>query len=302
MANRRTHGLTLLEILVALFVFGIVAAIATSGITRALQVQAVNEAATSAQAKLRRITEVFTQELRSAVLGGLTSAPYSSGSNQISFLLLDGGAGYQVINKNGGNFSSRTHVDLAPFGSISDVRYLEGRQVLVVNADGEAVVATIGANGASQHTNGSGVTSYRLAYTGSGCQNRIQFTDNTLLLSVRSLGFSYSADDQTLYQREGGGDPVPMAFDMDGLELEYVYVQSDGTPVVRTTPLTEDGHPLRSGTISGEPVTLARVQMVVSTSELRNAGERVSRSYMGQVEMSANPNFQIDRVVNCNGS
>src|SRR5690606_5790547 len=121
----RTTGMTLIETLVALFVSGIVATIATTGVVNVLRVQAVNEAATSAPAKLRRVTEVLTQELRSAVLGGVTNAPYASNNTQISFLLLDGGAGYQVLPHDSGKNSSfveAANVDISSGNSLAEVR------------------------------------------------------------------------------------------------------------------------------------------------------------------------------------
>ncbi|MBX3144854.1 MAG: type II secretion system protein [Trueperaceae bacterium] len=290
---RRSSGLTLLEILIALFVFGIVAAMATSGVTSSLRVQALNEASTSAQAKLRRITEVFTQELRSAVLGGITNLPYASNSSQISFLLLDGGAGYQVVDK-AGSFSSRAYVDLAPTGALSDVAYLNGREILLVNNAGEAYVMRV--TGVANNSS-NGMATYRLNHA--GCSNTIAFTPNTLVLSVRSLGLRYDGSSGSLLQRDAGGAAQTLAFDMDGLELEYVYQYADGTPIVRTTPLLEGSVPVRRGLISGQMATLTRVQVTVSASENQGAGREVTRSYMGQVEMSTNPSFQINRVRTC---
>ena len=290
---KRSSGLTLFEILIALFVFGIVAAMATSGVTSSLRVQALNEAATSAQAKLRRITEVFTQELRSAVLGGITNSPYGSNASQISFLLLDGGAGYQVVDK-AGSFSSRAYVDLAPTGAPSDVTYLNGREILLVNNAGEAYVMRV--TDVNTNTENS-MTTYRLTHT--GCSNTIAFTPNTLVLSVRSLGLRYDGSSGSLLQREYGGAAQTLAFDMEGLELEYVYQYADGTPIVQTTPLLQGGVPVRSGLISGQTATLTRVQVTVSASENQGAGREVTRSYMGQVEMATNPSFQINRVRTC---
>lgn len=295
---RRQVGLTLIEVLVALLVFGIVATIATTGVVNVLRVQATNEAATSAQAKLRRITEVFTQELRSAVLGGVTNAPYASGPNQISFLLLDGGAGYQVLPHDSGNnfsFVRANNVQISTAGSLTSVRAdLAGSQVLMVNGNGDAVILDI-TN--VQQTGPSSSSKFNLVHP--ACANTIDYTPNTLIMSVRSIGFSLDADG-TMYQRVGAGDPVPMAFDLEDLELEYVYVEDDGTPHVLSAPISESGAPVRSSTIGGQPVTLARVQMTVAASEPSFGGRTVGRSYSGQVEMSTNRSFEISRVVACN--
>lgn len=298
MKMTRQHGFTLLEALIALFVFGIVAAIATTGVVNVLKVQSLNEAVTSSQAKLRRVTEVFTQELRSAVLGGVTNSPYTSGANQISFLLLDGGAGYQVLPHDSGHnnsFKNANNVDISTSGPLATVKAdLEGSQVLMVNANGDAVVLDI-----TNVTQSGGSWSNKFNLVHPACSNTIDYTHNTLIMSVRSLGLSYDPVSGNLNQRTGAGAAVPLAFDLDGLDLEYVYQESDGTPHVLTTPLLESGVPVKEGLISSTPVTLMRVQLTVSASEVTTGNRPVTRSYTGQVEMSANPSFSIDKVVAC---
>lgn len=293
---RRNSGLTLIETLIALFIFGIVATIATTGVVNALRVQATNEAAASAQAKLRRITEVFTQELRSAVLGGVTNHPYTSGTTQISFVLLDGGAGYQVLPHDSGNnnsFVNSANVQILAAEPLSQVRAeLDDSEVLMVNGNGDAVILNI----TNVTERGSGKNTFNLVHP--ACDNTIDFTTNTLIMKVRSVGLTLGADG-SLYQREGSGDELPMAFDLDGLRLDYVYQESDGTPHVLSEPETEAGVPVRDSTIGGSPVTLARVQMTVSASEPSFGGRLVERSYTGQVEMATNRSFQIKRVVPC---
>ncbi|MCV5738384.1 prepilin-type N-terminal cleavage/methylation domain-containing protein, partial [Escherichia coli] len=66
---RRARGFTLIEILVALAVLITVTAIAYNGMIQSLQTQSDQEAATNSQAKLRRVMEVITQDLRSAIFG-----------------------------------------------------------------------------------------------------------------------------------------------------------------------------------------------------------------------------------------
>jgi len=296
--SRYRQGFTLLEALIALAVFGIVATIATTGVVDALRVQATNEAATSAQAKLRRVTEVFTQELRSAVLGGVTDSPYESGAHQISFLLLDGGAGYQVLPHDSGNnnsFKNATNVEIASGATLAEVRAdLDDSEVLMVNANGDAVILDI-TN--VQQNGGSSSARFRLAHP--ACANTIDFTNNTLIMSVRSLGLSYDTATGDLFQRVGGGAAVPLAFELDDVALEYVYRSEDGDLHVFDAPLVEDGAPARESSVDGEAVTLMRVQLTVAASELSFGGREVTRSYTGQVELSSNPSFQINRVVDC---
>src|SRR5690625_4055340 len=98
---RYSRGVTLVEVLVALAVFGVVMAIAYAAINGSLRIQSDQEAATTTQGKLRRIVEVMTQDLRSAVFGSITNEPYVSGNNQVSFMMLTGGAGYTAMPRSG---------------------------------------------------------------------------------------------------------------------------------------------------------------------------------------------------------
>ena len=295
---KTSKGLTLLEVLVALTVFASVAFIATSGVINSLRAQATNEAATSAQAKLRRITEVFTQELRSAVLGGVTNFPYPSGGSQISFLLLDGGAGYQVLPHDSGNndsFKNANNVEIIAGGTLAQIRAdLEDTEVLMVNANGDAVILPI----TNVQRNGpSSSPRFRLVHP--ACSNTIDYTPNTLIMVVRSLGLSYDPSTGDLFQRSGNGAPVPVAFDLDEVALEYVYHGADGSMYVLDRPLLENGSPARETQHDGQTVRLVRVQLTVATTEATMGGREVRRSYTGQVEMAFNESFYVNKVVPC---
>ncbi len=296
--HARHQGMTLIETLVALLIFGIVAMIATSGVINALRVQGVNEAAASAQAKLRRVVEVFTQELRSAVLGGVSNQPYASGSSSISFLLLDGGAGYQVLpHDSGGGFPNSVNFEIIAPGSTAAVQAsLAGQEIMLINGNGDATVLQV-TNVTSTKGPGSGI--YRVVHN--ACANTIAYTPNsTLVMLVSSLGMNFDSASGNLNQISGSGAEVPLAFDLDGLELEYVYLLDDGSTRVRAEPYADaNGYPVRRGKVAGENVSLVRIQLTVSATELSGGGRSVSRSYTGQVELASNPSFRIDRVVPC---
>lgn len=91
-----------------------------------------------------------------------------------------------------------------------------------------------------------------------------------------------------------------MAFSLDGVELEYVYLLDDGTTEVAAAPYTDaNGYPVKRGAVAGKNVSLARIQLTVSATEPSGAGNSVSRAFTGQVELASNPSFRIDRVVPC---
>src|SRR5690554_1229071 len=141
----RSQGMTLIEMLIALAVFGIVLAMTYTAITGSLRVQAAQEAATTSQAKLRRVIEVISQDLRSAVFGSITDDPYDADSRQVSFMLLAGGAGYPVLEEK--DFALKNSFDVL----INDVTGMVGEQVALVNRRGEGVVVPVSniSNGSS---------------------------------------------------------------------------------------------------------------------------------------------------------
>ena len=292
---RRTHGLTLLEMLVALAIFGIVVVLATAGIAGGLRVDRYNQAATTTQEKLRRVTEVYTQELRSAVLGGLSNTPYTSNAHQVSFVTLWGSAGNKVLPEDSGNnasFPQAHNLKLDWNGSDATAQALIGQQMLMTNNDGQAVLFTV----TNVQKNGDG--SYRVVH--SQCANTIDYTTpRTMALTGRSVGFRYDPNTKNLYMKEGTGPEMVMAYDLSSVELQYVYQASDDSTYVLASPLTgTDGSPLRTGSYKGKTVTLKRVGLVLSASGSA-AGATVSRTYSGAVEMASAGTVVVNEVAPC---
>jgi prepilin-type N-terminal cleavage/methylation domain-containing protein len=294
---RRSSGFTLLETLIALAIFSLIAVMATTGVSGALRAQSLNEAVVSSQSRLRRVTEVFTQELRSAVLGGVSNAPYASNDHQVSFVTLTGGAGDPVTPHDSGNnvsFSNAANFDLL-WGdtAVDPATVLTGHHVLLVNDNGEAIVFKV-TNVALQ-----GTGTYNVVHA--GCSNTIAYTNSrTMSMQSRAIGFRYDAASGTLYLTEGSDPEVPVAFDLSSVSIQYVYLTDTGGTVVRTTPLTSStGQPVRSGTIGGQSVTLQRIGIAVSASDRAN-GRQVARTVSSQVEMASRHNFPIHQVTICN--
>lgn len=294
---RRTQGFTLLEALIALAIFGLIAVMATTGVSGALRAQSLNEAVTTSQSRLRRVTEVFTQELRGAVLGGVTNAPYTSNDHQVSFVTLVGGAGDPVLKHDYGknkSFQTANNLDLL-WGQtgVDPATVLEGHHLMMVNNNGDAIVFQV--TNVQKQGNGA----YNVVHA--GCANTIAYTDNrTLTMQSRSVGFRFDAATGTLYMKEGSNSEVPMAFDLGSVAIQYVYLTDAGTTVVRSTPLTNSaGDPVRVGTIGGQSATLQRIGLAVSASTRASRGD-VKRTVSGQVEMSSRHSFSIDQVTICN--
>ena len=294
---QRTHGLTLVEMLIATTVFFLISAAATAGITLTLRMQNLNEASSSAQTKLRRVGEVFTQELRSAVLGGISNTPYTSDGDSVSFALLDGGAGFQVLPHASGNnnsFKNASSVQiLAPVATAAELG-LAGGQAMMVNASGDAIIFSVNSVTAA----GGGAFEFNVTHP--GCGNTIDYTANTLMFKVATLGYDYDPVSGDMNVTEGSAAEQPFSFGLDDVVFSYVYALADGTTSAQPTPLTDAaGLPVRSGTISGQAATLVRVRFEVATSEATTGNRMVQRSYSTHVELSSNPALFVRKLDSC---
>jgi len=93
---RGKQGFTLIEIVVSLGILSLLLGITYKSIVGFMQLRQHQDAITATQAKLRRVIEVFTQELRSSVFGAIIDEPYESGDRAVSFALLKGNSGFKV--------------------------------------------------------------------------------------------------------------------------------------------------------------------------------------------------------------
>lgn len=295
---RRTQGFTLLEALIALAIFGLVSVMATIGVTGALRAQTLDEAIVSSQGRLRRVNEVFTQELRSAVLGGVTNLPYVSNDHQVSFITLTGGSGDPVLPHDYGknsSFPQADNLDLLWGDASTSATVLEGHHLMVVNGSGEAIVFKV--------TNVQAINNdpTRINVVHAGCANTIAYTGpQTMTMRARAVGFRYDAASGTLYMTEGSDPEVPLAFDLSAVTIQYVYQTSSGTTSVRSAPITDSsGVPLRQTTIGGVPATLVRIGLAVSAQSKAHRGS-VTRTVSSAVEMTSKHSFTVNQVTTCN--
>jgi hypothetical protein len=262
---------------------------ASSGIITVLKVHRAQEAAVNSQAKLRRVSEVVSQEIRGAVLGGIMNQPYASTATSISFALLDGGAGYPVqsLTSSSVDIVSNTAPDLA------------GKNVLMINKDGEAIMMGINT------VQSLGSSWYRLIH--GSCSNALSATTNMLLFKVNNVGFSYDhATDVLNYQLDG--QTFAAAFNITDFRLDYVYTQTDGTPVVQPAPLVIGAAPQKKGVIAGNDVELSRLQLVLSTQARTSGSKTLERTYSSQIDLASSASdagasanlARVKGVLSCN--
>lgn len=285
--------MSLVEILVAAAVFAVVLGIAYGAIVGSLRVQADQEAVTTTQAKLRRIVEVITQDLRSAVFGSITDGPYASGARQVSFMLLSGGAGYTVLpHDQGQGFQNATNLEILA----ASASHLAGKEVVMINPQGTGVILQI-----THVTPGSRSSSLKLH---SSCKNTIPYKPGMLLFEIETMGLRYDQTTERIQLETGaGGGEVPYAFGVSDFRIDYVYTSSTAPEptVVRSSPHRSGGQPTRSYRDDGHTYTLSRLQVVVE-GEAVSRGRTIARTYSAQVELSGTESFTLKELVACTGT
>jgi prepilin-type N-terminal cleavage/methylation domain-containing protein len=285
--KRTQQGFTLVELLIAMGIFGILIAIISGAIVQYMRVQSDQEAITSAQSKLRRVTELLSQEIRGAVFGSIiatdTNSNYNSDKDSISFLLLDGGAGYPVLSDT--NFSTNDKVSISSSATDKTALGLDKEdELLMINASGDARLFT------AKKVDDRGGSQWRIELTG-GCRNNIVYTPGTFLFKVRTLAVRYDLTTKTLFARERGAEQ-PLAWNISEFRIDYVY---DGTGGIQ---INYPGYPARNIPVGSGSIQLQRLQVVVGTKEL-SRGKEIERTYSSQIEIPNSGQVSIGGLTVC---
>lgn len=289
--RRHARGITLVEVLVSMAIFGIVMAIAYAAINGSLRIQADQEAVTSAQGRLRRVMEVLTQDLRSAVFGSITNQPYASGNHQVSFMMLTGGAGYTVLPPGSlHEFPIQTELLV----QMVDASHLAGTEIVMVNTEDEQARGVILPVNRVFPGPESGTWRLMLA-----CRNTIPYSLNsTLIFEIETVGMRYDAGEEAIMTTNSGGGEVPFAFGISDFRIEYVYTSPDADMRVETVPVTRSGVPVRSFEDGADTFTLERVQFAVA-ADASSRGRTREQAYTGQVDLSRTEYFRVEELVPC---
>jgi prepilin-type N-terminal cleavage/methylation domain-containing protein len=274
----KRQGFTLIELLIALAVLGIVLGIASSSIVQYLGIQSDQEAATSAQSRLRRATEIVSQELRGAILGAVIDTPYTANNSQLSVALLDGAAGYQVTS-----FGATTTTIISTATTAADTGFAANDVIMLVGSNGKAILRKI--NTLTQGSSGS--NKWQLNHT--SCTMPTSTSGNLpiepLLFKVRTLGYKFNTASSSLFANERGVE-TNVAFNITGFNIDYIYLSNTGA----THTLQAGATPNRTVTDGGITYTLDRLQVTMTAKE-RSRGKDVTRTYSNQIDLVDNSKF-----------
>jgi prepilin-type N-terminal cleavage/methylation domain-containing protein len=288
---RETRGFTLIEMLISMAIFAVVAFLTMVVVTQALQYNAKQQATVAAQSKLRRVIEVIGQEVRSSVFGGVAHAPYASNNTQLSFYLLEQGSGYTVATQ-------PFFEGLSSFNILTENEPTLNEIILVDSYGDPKVTPKVEPSATLFPVSGivsAGTDTWRINHA--GCTNGIKHNRYLQAFGVHSLGFRLDAASKRLMLSEDGVE-APMAFGITEFKIDYIYTKGSGGTEKRSTPYLDPitNLPVKILTTKAptpvETYLLSELHITVSTEELGK--EKVTRTYTGQIPLliSSNNDFK----------
>lgn len=287
------RGFSFIELLLALAILIAIMGLAYTAVVQIMRMQLDQEAITSAQTRMRRVVEIMTQDLRSMLYGGLANNPYVSSTSAISFAVLDGGAGYQVLPSGSpSNFQTASSLSVVSFAPDAARAGIEpGNRVLMINGTGRGVFLSV-----ASFNNSSGNL---WLLTHSGCTNTITFSPgNTLLYRVQAVGYQYNASNRILSRQVNNEPANPVAFNITRFEIRYVYRDGAGAEAINPSGYNSTGSPAQQFSSGGQTYTLHRIGLVLATTE-PSLGRSIERTYTSQVELPNSNSVPLQEVVPC---
>lgn len=277
----RSKGFSLIELVLALGILVVVLGLAVQGIIGVLKLQASQEAITNGQAKLRRVVEVFSQDLRGAVLGSIINTPYITGDKAISIAQLQGGAGYPVVAYPG-------NTSLTLIGDPATAPVVVGERLFLVSGN-QGFILPVTSVSLQASTN-------LWTVVHPSCSNRPASTTGATVFAIQTVGYSYDSSNKQL-NRQTGATAFPAAYEITQFSLEYIY-RNNSTGAFITNPT---GY-LVSGNIQQQfgTYSLQRVKISVATQQPTSGGKKIERNFSSVVEAVSNVSgVRIQGVTPC---
>ncbi|GEM49604.1 type II secretion system protein [Deinococcus cellulosilyticus] len=249
--QQRRSGFTLLEILIALGIVGVLLTllmkftVSVNGTSQDLQDRITVTDAT------RRLSELVTQELRSTAFGVVASQPYAPASNQISVLRPVPGSGNAVVGIGvvpATGFETSTSITTFT-GNLASVP--AGTYMVLLSGPAARLLRTTAATTA-------GTTQ---VFSHGSCQNVLGATSATVSL-VTPIGYRYDAAGRVLYEKRGSSAETIMAWNVSQFSLAYTYVNTSTS--AETTSSTFSGITTGSGSFQS---VLRRITLTVGMEE-----------------------------------
>jgi hypothetical protein len=264
-------------------------------VTQALQYNAKQQATVAAQSKLRRVTEVIGQEVRSSVFGGVAHSPYTSNDKQLSFYLLEQGSGYTVA-------SEALFEGLSSFNILTENEPTLNEIILVDSYGDPKATPEVRPSATIFPVSGiasAGTDTWRINHA--SCTNGVKHNRYLQAFGVHSLGFRLDAASKTLMLSEDGVES-PMAFGITKFEIYYIYTKQSGGTERQPTPFIDDITKLPAKIYTtkapapAETYLLSELQITVSTEELGR--EKITRTYTAQIPLLISSNNDFESTKN----
>ena len=288
--RKSSAGVTLVELLVAMAVLGTVLGLAYGTLTSGVRSQRLSEANVTTQAKLRRILEVMSQDVRGTVFGSISNVPFINSETAISFSLITGGAGYQVLQQGTSNT-----INPGPLSLISNTPPNLGGQTLLLNSQGSGVIFNV----ASVAQNASG--NYQITMPSCGSPT---YTLNTLLYRINTMGYRYDAAQKMLYIKAAGATAEqPLAYDISAFKITYIYVnRTTGALIEKNAPEQIGGVPQKSYTVSGtnppQEAVLRQIRLYISSTQ-KIIGREIAKSYQTTIDLGYSQALNVKEIRSC---
>lgn len=297
---QKSSGFTLLELIMALAVFTVVMALSQGATVQGVQFQRAHEINSNVQNRVRRITEVLSQDIRTSALGMVIASPYGSTSTSISYAQLSGGADYPVTAVSGTKFRIVSATSPTEINNNDYLVLIDKRQ------SGVAVVSRVASTGAptliSTNTYEITTTCTNLASSG------FTLSPDTAMFLVNLQGYSFDSTNRKLvYMQKGDAAATDVAYSIDDFRADYIYTSSVNNTITGTDLRNPSGY-MSSGqvldsfsTTSGSTTTvyiLNRIQITITSSETAG-GRTVRNTNNAHIDLINNNYYQPGTVNEC---